>query len=70
MRCSSGWVGCTGDRCSTSPVRLDGSSCRVSMCLCRRKAWCEEGVEEASVAGYSAADVEEASEGRYNPCGH
>jgi hypothetical protein len=43
--------------------------CRVSMCLCRRKAWCDQKAEEASSAGYIAVDIEEASKGRYIPCG-
>jgi hypothetical protein len=39
------------------------------MCLCRRKVWCDQKAEEASSAGYIAVDIEEASKGRYIPCG-
>ena len=41
----------------------------MSVCLCRRKALCEGGHEEARVAGYIAMDSEGASVGRFIPCG-
>jgi hypothetical protein len=50
--------------CMMTPLATEGSSsllCRVSMCLCKRKAWCNQKAEEDSSAGYIAVDFDEAS---------